>query len=89
MNNTTEQDVLKFLRSKCHESGCTDSCMHGDAYCSLALAIHSIEKRIAKKPRFYARNFYCSECGHLLGSNVFECRRILYCDNCGQKLDWE
>lgn len=46
------------------------------------------EKQIAKKPRFYAHNYYCTECGNLVGNNEFEWQRFLYCDNCGQKLDW-
>ena len=46
------------------------------------------EKSVAKKPRFYAHNYYCTECGNLVGNNEFEWQRFLYCDNCGQKLDW-
>jgi len=47
------------------------------------------EKSVAKKPRFYAHNYYCTECGNLVGNNEFEWQRFLYCDKCGQKLDWE
>lgn len=47
------------------------------------------EKSVAKKPRFYAHNYYCTECGNLVGNNEFEWQRFLYCDNCGQKLDWQ
>jgi formamidopyrimidine-DNA glycosylase len=47
------------------------------------------EKNEPKKPRFYAHNYYCTECGNLVGNNEFEWQRFLYCDNCGQKLDWE
>ena len=47
------------------------------------------EKNIAKKPRFYAHNYYCTECGNLVGNNEFEWQRFLYCDKCGQKLDWQ
>ena len=47
------------------------------------------EKNVAKKPRFYAHNYYCTECGNLVGNNEFEWQRFLYCDKCGQKLDWE
>ena len=46
------------------------------------------EKNVAKKPRFYAHNYYCTECGNLVGNNEFEWQRFLYCDKCGQKLDW-
>lgn len=46
------------------------------------------EKSMKKKPRFYAHNYYCTECGNLVGNNEFEWQRFLYCDKCGQKLDW-
>lgn len=46
------------------------------------------EKSIAKKPRFYAHNYYCTECNNLVGNDEFEWQRFLYCDKCGQKLDW-
>lgn len=46
------------------------------------------EKSVAKKPRFYAHNYYCTECGNLVGNNEFEWQRFLYCDKCGRKLDW-
>lgn len=47
------------------------------------------EKDVAKKPRFYANNYHCIECGNLVGNNEFGWQRFLYCDKCGQKLDWE
>ena len=47
------------------------------------------EKSVAKKPRFYAHNYYCTECGNLVGNNEFEWQRFLYCDNCGAKIDWQ
>lgn len=47
------------------------------------------EKSVAKKPRFYAHNYYCIECGNLVRNNEFEWQRFLYCDKCGQKLDWQ
>ena len=46
------------------------------------------EKNEPKKPRFYAHNYHCTECGSLVGNNEFKWQRFLYCDNCGQKLDW-
>ena len=46
------------------------------------------EKATAKKPRFYAHNYHCKECGNLVGNNEFEWQRFEYCDKCGQKLDW-
>lgn len=47
------------------------------------------EKNEPKKPRFYAHNYHCTECGILVGNNEFQWQRFLYCDNCGQKIDWE
>ncbi len=55
---------------------------------ALNMAIKALEKQIAKKPRFYASDYYCSVCGNLVGDSVFEWRRFKYCDTCGQKLDW-
>ena len=55
---------------------------------TLVVAIELCEKQIAKKPRFYAHNYYCTECGNLVGNNEFKWQRFLYCDKCGQKLDW-
>lgn len=46
------------------------------------------EKNEPKKARFYAHNHHCSVCENLVGNNEFEWQRFLYCDNCGQKLDW-
>ena len=46
------------------------------------------EKATAKKPRFYAHNYHCTECGNLVGNNEFHWQRFEYCDKCGQKLDW-
>ena len=40
------------------------------------------EKNEAKKPRFYAHNYYCTECGNLVGNNEFEWQRFLYCEKC-------
>lgn len=48
----------------------------------------AVERMKPKKPRFYAHDYYCSECGNLVGNDEFEWQRFLYCDNCGQKLDW-
>ena len=44
------------------------------------------EKQIPKKPRFYAHNYYCTECGNLVGNNEFKWQRFLYCDKCGQAI---
>ena len=54
----------------------------------IKLAINALEKQVPMKPRFYAHNYHCTECGNLVGNNEFEWQRFLYCDNCGQKLDW-
>ena len=52
------------------------------------MAINALEKQIAKKPIFYAHDYYCSVCNSLVGNNEFEWKRFKYCDTCGQKLDW-
>lgn len=44
------------------------------------------EKNEPKKPRFYAHNYYCTECGNLVGNYEFEWQRFQYCDKCGQKI---
>ena len=46
------------------------------------------EKATAKKPRFYAHNYHCIECGNLVGNNEFKWQRFEYCDKCGQRIDW-
>lgn len=46
------------------------------------------EKQVPKKPKFYAYNFYCSKCGNLVGNKEFEWQRFMYCDHCGQAIDW-
>ena len=59
-----------------------------DSIESTELAINALEKQIAKKPIFYAHDYYCSVCNSLVGNNEFEWKRFKYCDTCGQKLDW-
>lgn len=48
----------------------------------------AMEKQRAKKPKFYAYNFYCSKCGNLVGNKEFGWQRFMYCDHCGQSIDW-
>ena len=76
--------------------GCKDRMEHLEKKIAEFEAIGTIEeikalkeKSVAKKPRFYAHNYYCIECGNLVGNNEFEWQRFLYCDKCGQKLDWQ
>ena len=59
-----------------------------DDYKANEIAIQALEKQIAKKPRFYAHNYYCSVCDSLVGNSEFEWQRFKYCDTCGQKIDW-
>lgn len=54
----------------------------------IKLAIKALEKQVPMKPRFYAHNYHCPECENLVGNNEFKWQRFLYCDKCGQKLDW-
>lgn len=48
----------------------------------------AVERMKPKKPIFYAHNYYCIECDNLVGNNEFEWQRFLYCEECGQALDW-
>lgn len=46
------------------------------------------ERQRGKKPRFYAHNYYCGNCGNLVGNDEFKWKRFMYCDKCGQAIDW-
>lgn len=46
------------------------------------------EGRKAKKARFYAHNFYCPECGEIVGNNEFNWTNN-FCRNCGQAIQWD
>ena len=46
------------------------------------------ENRKAMKARFYAHNFYCPECGEIVGNNEFNWTNN-FCRNCGQAILWE
>lgn len=75
-----EQEALEILNSECEDISKVQR--------ALKVANEALEKQVAKKPRFYAHNYYCAECGNLVGNNEFQWQRFLYCDKCGQKLDW-
>lgn len=48
-----------------------------------------IEKRIPKEPRFYSGNYYCPDCGDLVGCHdIIMKRDNKFCKACGQKIDW-
>ncbi len=46
------------------------------------------ERQRAKKPRFYAHNYYCGNCGSLVGNSEFNWKRFMYCDRCGNPVNW-
>lgn len=46
------------------------------------------ERQRTKKPRFYAHNYYCGNCGNLVGNSEFNWKRFMYCDRCGNPVDW-
>lgn len=48
----------------------------------------AVERQIGKKPRFYAHNYYCGNCGNLVGNSEFNWKRFQYCDHCGSAIDW-
>lgn len=87
----TEIEAIEELKYDCNELGKAIPCdtSWGSSFeNAYSMAIQALEKQIAKKPRFYAFNYYCSVCDNLVGNNEFEWRRFKYCDTCGQKLDW-
>lgn len=98
LNNLHYKIVHTSFCNKVYESEIEALCMAKDCLKEIQQyrAIGTIEefkdlkeKSVAKKPRFYAHNYYCTECGNLVGNNEFEWQRFLYCDKCGQKLDWQ
>lgn len=57
-----------------------------DDYKANEMAIQTLEKQIPKKPDFTAdKEFALCPCCN--GKGLFDKQK--YCDNCGQKLDWE
>lgn len=87
----TEIEAIEELKYDCNELGKAIPCdtSWGSSFeNAYRMAIKALEKQIAKKPRFFAFNYYCSGCGNLVGNSEFEWRRFKYCDACGQKLDW-
>lgn len=63
--------------------------------CAEYVAIGTVEEcreaaegRKAKKARFYAHNFYCPECGEIVGNNEFNWTNN-FCRNCGQAIQWD
>jgi len=67
--------------SQLEEIGCSLGKKMGEAK-------EAVEKQRAKKPKFYAYNFYCSKCGNLVGNKEFGWKRFMYCDHCGQAIDF-
>lgn len=88
-----EFKALKEKQYNCTIKNLTNECSYKETGCSDCKGYWEIrkllEKNVAKKPRFYAHNYYCTECGNLVGNNEFEWQRFLYCDKCGQRLDWQ
>lgn len=80
----TENEAIKELH-KIRPIGGIISQKRAEA---IDMSINALEKQIAKKPIFYAHDYYCSVCNSLVGNNEFEWKRFKYCDTCGQKLDW-
>ena len=77
----TEIEAIKILKDE-HSYGyeLNEACL---------IAIKALKKQIPKKPKFATQNYYCIDCGNLVGNDEFEWQRFLYCDNCGAKLDWK
>ena len=51
------------------------------------LAIDALDKQIPKKPKMDGYEELCSVCGNVVG--VIDDKPQKYCDECGQKIDWE
>lgn len=70
-------------------------CHHTDVKDIALVAIKALEKQIPKKVlKFGKYGFNCPCCKEDLGLEsedifIFDMTPPKYCDNCGQKLDWE
>lgn len=69
-------EAIKILIEKEHEI---------EEYGVTDLAIEALEKQIPKKPVKYE----CPVCKDSVGYKFGESYMMPYCENCGQKLDWD
>ncbi len=62
--------------------------MHGRRI-EIEVAISALKKQIPKRPRVDDDSWYCCpRCDETFSMWDKLSRRLLYCGNCGQKLDW-
>ena len=92
-----EQEAIKQIRNKacndrCKEIRCDDSCMYGNDKCAFGMAIKALEKQIPKKPFCTTiakdKNKSVGSIGKCPCCNYIVAEDMLWCDECGQKLDW-
>lgn len=87
------KELLK-LEAQCVERNAAHDCDRNCAKCDLVqddlellemygMALKELEFRIPKKP--VGRQNACQNCGIV----EFGYKRVCYCDNCGQAIDWE
>ena len=95
----TDSEAIEELKYDRNELGkaipCDTSyaCSFENAY---GMAIQALEKQIPKKPRktdsyrgVLKRVYVCPTCGNeCLEKYMNERQNIMFCCNCGQKLDW-
>lgn len=59
---------------------------------ALAMGVEALKKQIPKKPeqdKEYPLGRVCPRCRNYLGNVQFVPNNYLYCQRCGQALDWE
>ena len=79
-------DVLERERNKSHWNSLDELKQASDAW---KMALEALEKQIPKKVRITTSTKRCAVCGRQLSviGNMHPTR--LYCQKCGQAIDWE
>lgn len=86
----TEKDLAEDYRMVLHEAksmGCNKiKALYNIPLKNMEMIVQALEKQIPKKPDFTEdKEFALCPCCN--GKGLFDKQK--YCDNCGQKLDWE
>lgn len=99
MTESEAIEVIKDILDECAESGEAVCYVTGVDVPALKMAINALEKQIPKKPIFdfnysdTSSEFHCT-CGKIIWvhhdiGTMDNNDAPNYCDNCGQKLDWD